>query len=144
MHLDTLITEHTRDYSCYSKQYIKTHLVLPLFSNADLGPFQLQVPGDDGVLCVVVLDDPEGAGVGHVVHVRHVSHHHSLLHHKCHGQEQQATTVQLSKYFSFLKYLRSVLAHTLRFLARPLGNRNDNNSNDKSFRASLKYGSRLC
>ena len=38
------------------------------------------------------------------------------------------------KIFSFLKYLRSQHAHTLRFLARPLGNRNDNNSNDNGFR----------
>ena len=74
--------------------------MLPLFSNADLGPLQLQVSGDEGVLCVVVLDDPEGAGIGHVVHVRHVGHHHSLLHHKCHGQEQQETDGQKNIFFS--------------------------------------------
>ena len=65
--------------------------MLPLFSDADLCPFELQLPGDEVVVRVVVLDDPQGAEVRHVVHVRHVGHHRPLLHHKCHGQEQQET-----------------------------------------------------
>ena len=70
------------------------YLALPLFSDADLCPLQLQVSGDEGVVGVVVLDNPESAGVSHVVHVRHVGHHRPLLHHKCQGQEQQELTVQ--------------------------------------------------
>ena len=64
--------------------------MLPLFSDADLCPFELELPGDEVVVRVVVLDDPQGAEVRHVVHVRHVGHR-PLLHHKCHGQEQQET-----------------------------------------------------
>lgn len=59
--------------------------------------------GDEVVVGVVVVDDPPGAGVGHVVHrvVRHVDHHGLLLHHhKCHGQEQQETDGQKNIFFS--------------------------------------------
>ena len=54
----------------------------PLFSDADLRPLQLQVLGDEVVVCVVVLDDPECAGVGHV------GHHHLLLRHGAHITER--------------------------------------------------------
>ena len=71
-----------------------------MFSDADLSPLQLQVPGDEVVVGVVVVHDPGGAGVGHVVH-RVRGHHHLLLHHHpCHGQEQQETGRQKNSFFS--------------------------------------------
>ena len=76
--------------------------ISPLFPDADLRPLQLQVPGDEVVVGVVVVDDPLGAGVGHVVRrVRSVWHQRlPLHHHKCHGQEQQETDGQKNIFFS--------------------------------------------
>ena len=109
--------------------------ILPLFSDADLRPLQLQVSGDEVVVCVVVVDDPHSAGVGHVVHVCLVGHHRLLLHHHpCHGQEQQETDGQENIFFSEIFEI-GVLSHSQVSWPVLFGNRNDNNSNDKSFRA---------